>query len=47
MTNKNYEEDGEKNDQMPDNLPPESYLIAWVFIFGLFLFLAIILIAIF
>jgi len=50
MSNKNYKDEEKnplKSDNLPDDLPPETYLVAWVFVFGLFLFLAIILIAIF
>ena len=35
------------DDQTPDGLPPESYLVAWIFIFGMIFIIAIILIAIF
>ena len=35
------------DDQTPDGLPPESYLVAWIFIFGVIFTIAIILITIF
>jgi len=35
------------DDQLPDDLPPETYLVAWVFVFGIVFILAIMLIAIF
>jgi len=35
------------DEQVPDGLPPESYLVAWIFIFGMIFIIAIILIAIF
>ena len=34
-------------DQTPDGLPPESYLVAWIFIFAVIFTIAIILITIF
>ncbi|HOV97423.1 MAG TPA: hypothetical protein PLW49_00175 [bacterium] len=35
------------DEQVPDDLPPESYLVAWVFIFAMIFTIAIILITIF
>ena len=35
------------DEQVPDDLPPETYLVAWVFVFGIVFILAIMLIAIF
>ena len=35
------------DDQTPDGLPPESYLVAWIFIFAIIFTIAIILITIF
>ena len=35
------------DEQVPDDLPPESYLVAWVFIFAMIFTIAIILIAIY